>query len=186
MIAPAEPQAAGQSQDFARLVELQQEHTRSSTELERIETEMTKDSQAGAAKHTAEYVCHQERKAAVETEIKALFARNPQWLDAGEKTVKTPFGSVSSRTATSLEIPDEDATVALLELRAARDKDFDASLFIRTRKVPNVEALESLTDAELSKLGVTRTTTERVTVKPAKVDATKVVKAAKKKAAQPA
>lgn len=182
MIATTEPQA-GQSQDFARLIELQQEHTKSSTELERIQTVMTADSQAAAAAQTTDYVIHQERVAAMEREIRALFARNPQWLTDGEKTVKTPFGSVSSRSVASLEIPDAEATVVLLELRAVKDKDFDASLFIRTQKVPNVEALESLDDAELSKLGVTRTKTERVTVKAAKMDAAKVVKAAKKKVA---
>lgn len=174
------PDPSHQTQDFARLVELQQEHTKSSTELERIQTQMTDDSQLGASKHTAEYVCHQERVSAVEAEIKQLFARNPQWLTDGEKTVKTPFGSVSSRRSTSLDIPDEEATVTLLELRAVRQTDFDAGLFIRIKKVPNYEALESLPDDELSKLGVTRVTTDRITVKPAKVDAAKVVRAAKK------
>jgi hypothetical protein len=170
---------AAPSQDFARLCELQQEHSAVTLSLEKVEQRMSVDSLAAAAAWSADYVVNQERLAELDAEIKALFARHPEWREDGKKSIKTPFGTVEQRTVSGLVVANPAATVALIKARAAQDEKFKAATFLRIEELPNVEALEALGNDELAKLGVTRETTEKVTVKPAKVSAAKVVKAAK-------
>lgn len=174
------------SQDFARIVELLQEFTATDTQLQRVDADINTAVQHGAQVYAADYVILQERRAAVEQEVKTIFARNPGWLVKGEKTIKTPYGSISTRDVPSLKIHNEEATLALIDQRAKTDAKFDPSIYTRTVREVNKDTLATLPDDELSRLGVARITTEIVTVKPAKVDATKVVKAAKAKEAQPA
>jgi hypothetical protein len=172
------PAGKTNSQDFARLVELQQQHTDATLGLERLEGCMSADALKAATKSATDYVVLQERLAALDAEIRALFTRHPEWREAGKKSVKTPYGSVEQRTATELDVPNPAATVALIRARAREDDKFDPSLFLRVETEPNLEALEALGDDELAKLGITRKSSERITVKPAKVSAAKVVKAA--------
>lgn len=102
--------------------------------------------------------------------IESLALRHPEWF-AKTKTLKTPFGTVASRTTTKLDVPNEEATIALLEIRG------DAGApFLRPRTYLSIEALEALDDAELSRLKVHRVTTERITITPAKIDLGKAVK----------
>lgn len=172
-----EDQSAG-NQDFARLVELQQKHTDTTLALEKLEGRMSVDALKAATSSAPDYVVLQEQLANLDAELKALFARHPEWREAGKKSVKTPFGAVEQRTVTELEVPNPAATVTLIKARGKEDDKFDPSLFLRVEIEPNLEALEALSDDELSKLGVTRKSTERITVKAAKVSAAKVVKAA--------
>lgn len=181
MIAPFEPTASAHSQDFARLVELQQQHSETTHALEALENKMSLAALDAASENAEAYVINQEKLASLDDEIKALFEAHPEWREAGKKSVKTPFGSVEQRSATELVIPNPEATVILIEARAAKDKEINAANFIRVEKTPNVEALEAWSDDELSKVGITRKTSEKITVKAAKVKAAAVVKAAKRK-----
>jgi hypothetical protein len=178
MIANIDPIAAA-SQDFARLAELQQAHTKATTALEKLEVQMNEQSQKSASAFATDYVVLQEAVTKLDAEITALFSRHPEWRDG--KSVKTPFGEVAQRTVTTLEIANPAVTVTLIEARGKAEPGFDAELFLRREVSPNVEALEGLPDAELAKLGVSRVKTEKITVKPAKVSVAKAVKAAKGK-----
>jgi hypothetical protein len=169
-----------QSQDFAKLVDLQRQFSDESLALENVETKMSVAALDAAKTWGENYVVHQERIAQLDAEIKALFAKHPEWREG--KSVKTPFGEVAQRTVTELEIPNPAMTVALIEARGQKDAGFKSDTFLRVEKEPNVEALEGLSDDELAKLGVSRVKSERISVKAAKVSAAKVVKAAAKKA----
>jgi hypothetical protein len=103
--------------------------------------------------------------------------KHPDWF-AKTKTLKTPYGTVASRTSTKLEIPSEEVTIALLEARGA-----EAEPYLRTRKFLSVESLETLDDLELARLKLRRVTSERITVTPAKLDLGKAVKAPEEKPA---
>lgn len=177
MISNIDQTAAGTSQDFARLAELQQLHSKDTNSLELLEVKMNELALRSSSAFATDYVILQEALAARDTEIKALFARHPEWC-ADSKSVKTPFGEVAQRTVTELEVPNPAMTVALIEAKFAEA----AGDYLRVEKSPNIEALESLSNDELVKLGVQRVSTERVTVKPAKVSVAKTVKAAKAKA----
>jgi len=167
------------AQDFARFVDLQQRHTKLHTVMEQLEVTMNLDAQKAAEGHTAAYVVLQEDFAKLDVELKALFAKYPEWRGE-KKSVTTPFGSVEQRSVVEIEIPNPKHTVALIKARGATDKEFHAADFLHVEEKPNVEALERFTDAQLAELGASRVRRESVSVKPAKVSATKIVKGAKK------
>lgn len=108
----------------------------------------------------------------VEAAIETLAIRHPEWF-AKVKTIKTPFGSVASRSTTKIEVSNEEATIALLETRGDEGKPF-----LRERKYLSIESLEALDDGELKRLKLKRVTTEKITISPAKVDLGKAVKKA--------
>jgi hypothetical protein len=166
------------TQDFARLVECQQLHNTLTTRLKELEVDLDKAAQASAVTSAPAYVCLQEDVSKVESEITQLFNRNPGWR-GDQKSVKTPFGAVESRSVTKLKVANPAVTVTLIKARGTSDPDFKAHLFLHIEELPNIEALEGLQDDELAKLGVTRETTEKVTVSPVKANVAKAVKAAK-------
>lgn len=179
MISNIDP-IAGTTQDFARLTELQQRHTKTTNELEALEVKMNELAQRSASAFATDYVILQESAAKLDTEIKELFARHPEWR-GDTKSVKTPFGEVQQRTVTELEVPNPAMTVALIEAQGKTDPSFKVVDFLRVEKSPNLEALEAMGDDALAKLGISRVKSERITVKPAKVSVAKTVKAAKAK-----
>lgn len=173
MIAPNE-HVGGQSQDFARFVELQQKHSEASNKLEALEVAINVGAQSAAMASALDYVVLQEQVAKLDADLKALFEVHPEWR-GDKKSVATPYGTVEQRTATELRVENPAATVALIEsFMPAAAKDY-----LHITKEPNLEALERFSNDELAKLGIKRVTTERVTVKPAKVNVAKAVKAAK-------
>jgi hypothetical protein len=178
MLANIDP-TAGTTQDFARLTELQQQFNDTDNKLGALEVAMNEKSQAAAKPFAADYVVLQELKVAIDAEIKVLFAKHPEWRDG--KSVKTPFGEVNQRTVTELELPNPAMTVALLKAEALHNPNFKLEDYLRISAEPNLEALESLSDEALAKLGVQRVRREQVTVKPAKMSVAKAVKAAKGK-----
>lgn len=171
------------SQDFAQFVDLQQQHTHFSTKLAELEVRLNKVSQSAIAAAVPEFVVLQEEATRLETQIKDLFAKHPEWRDAKKKSVGTPYGSVEQRASEELDIPNEAMTVALIEATGKADPNFKAADFLHIEKLPNREALERLGDDALTVLGVSRVKKETITVKPAKVNVAKAVKAAKPKQA---
>jgi hypothetical protein len=176
MIANIDP-IAGTAQDFARLTEALQTLSRRSNELEALEVKMNEQAQKSAGAFAADYVVLQEALAKLDGIVKELFAAHPEWRGPN-KSVKTPFGEVSQRSVTELDVPNEAMTVALIEAQFSEA----AADYLHIDKAPNLEALERLGDDALAKLGVQRKKREQVTVKPASVSVAKAVKAAKAKA----
>ncbi len=108
----------------------------------------------------------------VEARIESYVAEHPEWF-AKSKTLKTPYGTVATRSSTRVNVDNEDATIALLEMRGEESKPF-----LRERKYLSIESLEALTDEELHRLKCQRVTTEKITITPAKVDLGKALKKA--------
>lgn len=117
-----------------------------------------------------DFAALQEEFEAVESRIKLLAIRHPEWFEK-TKTLKTPFGSVASRSTTKIEVTNEEATVALLELRGEEGKPY-----LRERKYLSIESLEAMDDGELKRLKLSRVTSEKITISPAKVDLGKALK----------
>src|SRR5215469_16564585 len=116
------------TQDFARLVELQQQYNARHNTLELLEVTVNKCSLAAAEPHAAAYVVLQEDLNKLEGEIKSLFEKHPEWR-GDKKSVATPYGSVEQRTATELEVANPALTVVLIEARGQQDKEFKSADF---------------------------------------------------------
>jgi hypothetical protein len=106
--------------------------------------------------------------------------------------VKTPFGSVSLRSTSKLEVANEEATILLIQREIERDEAafpddaIPVKAYLRERIELNLEALEKLSDAELKRFRIVRVTDERCTVKPVKIDLGKAVKESGSMPAEPA
>jgi Bacteriophage Mu Gam like protein len=157
--------------DYTKLAESIESHTKVSNELAAIEASFQKSIQELISDvYRDEFAELTEAKAELEERIELLVLRHPEWF-AKAKTLKTPHGSVATRKTTKIDVPSEEATIALLELRGA-----EAEPFLRTRKYLSVEALEALDDAELAILKCRRVTSEKITITPAKIDLGKSLK----------
>ena len=120
------------------------------------------------------YASLQNKISESEAAIKLAALQHPEWFQS-IKTLKTPYGTVGFRSATKLEVPNEELTIALIERLE------DADLYLRTRKFLNLEALESLEDFALKGLQISRVTADKCTVTPARIDLGKAVKKAAQK-----
>jgi len=173
------------AQDFAKFIDLQQQFSAKQNLLQQLEVLINRGAQKFAEMHSTEYVVLQEELSRLDADIKALFEKHPEWRGE-KKSVATPYGNVEQRTVIELEVPNPAMTVALIKARGQADKEFAAADFLRVEESPNIEALERLDDAALAKLGVNRNKRESITVKPAKLNVAKAVKAAKKPAVKEA
>lgn len=173
------------SQDFAKFVDLQQQYTATHNKLQELEVTINSASQRCVEGLAPEYVVLQEELSRLDADIKALFEKHPDWR-GDKKSVVTPYGGVEQRSVVELEVPNPAMTVSLIKARGQSDKQFVAEDFLHIEEEPNIEALERLNDSDLAKLGVNRKKRESITVKPAKVNVAKAVKAAKKPAKEAA
>ena len=106
--------------------------------------------------------------------LEVIARSHPEWF--GDKAaLKTPFGTLQFRAGTNLQIANEEMTLALIEQAAALDPSL--ALAVKTTKSINLEVLEKLEDAELSRFRVKRVESRSFSVKPAKVELGKVVSA---------
>lgn len=120
-----------------------------------------------------DYADLQATLAQSEEAIVMLATLNPQWF-AKARSVKTPYGTVSFRTATKLVAKNEEVTTLLIQqLHDAPE----GNPYLRQTTALNLEALEALDDAQLRDLRLKRETTDTCTVKPIKMDLGKAVAA---------
>lgn len=166
---------AARPSDFADLVNLLQQLTETTAALRKLEGKVTARYIDTVTDSVEEYKALQTKLSETEAALAVIAERNPQWYSE-KKTVETPFGEVKRTSSTELVIADEAATIALIRA-ANRSEDF-----LRITTTVNREALESLEDDALAKLGVSRKTTHNFKPAAAKVDLGKAVKAAEKSA----
>lgn len=164
-----------ETDDYTKLTAAIAEHARLTHELAATDASFQKAMQELISEcYRDEFAELTEAKAELEERIELLVLRHPEWF-AKVKTLKTPHGSVATRKTTKLNVPTEEATIALLELRGE-----EGEAFLRTRKYLSLEALEALDDAELAVLKCNRVTSEKITITPSKIDLGKTVRQAEK------
>lgn len=154
---------------FARLIELQTAFTEADNKLAAIEAEIQPKVAAVVESQKTAWTDARAQRDEAEREIRALAERHPEWMDG--QSIKTPFGSIQFRDSKKLEIPNPDATVALIRHLVTDEKLRDLALKVQVD--PRVEVLETFETSFLAKLGVNRVATTSITVKPAKVDMAK-------------
>lgn len=162
------------SPDFADVVNHLALLSETTTRLSEIEAQANAALLELVNEHKAEYAQLQEAALHAETTLETLCRKHPEWF-ASVRTLKTPYGKVSFRTGTSLEVKDDEATVKLLRAVLGETRAPD---FIRSVEVPNLEALEALDDSELARFMVKRVSADKFTASPARVDFGKAISAA--------
>lgn len=168
---------AADAADFKNLVDLMAIMAEGSARLGELENGLQQDYIDLVDARRKDYASLQFAIGQAEESIETLALTNPQWFEKA-KTLKTPYGSVSFRKTTKLDVKNEEVSILLLEQLGQ-----DGLPFVRTAKALNLEALEKLDDTELERLRLRRVTTEALSIKPAKIDLGKAVKQAAKEAA---
>ncbi len=114
-------------------------------------------------------------------ELETIATAHPEWF-ATAKSVKTLTGVIKFHASTTTEVADNDLTFAALEREekaALKDhRVFFADDYIRTKREPNLDALATLDDETLARLGVIRVPNNTFKATPAAVDLGKAVKEA--------
>ena len=173
------------TEDYANALNLLAVHTEAANRLAELETDANDQFIDIVDGLRADYAEAQIKLSESEAALRLIAEAHPEWF-ADSRSFRTPYGAIKWRKAPKLDVANEEATLAKLELREERVDGFKAEDFTRTRKELNLEALERLDDATLKQLGIARIIEDKFSVTPAKVDLGKAVKQAAAKAAQPA
>lgn len=160
---------------YANLVNLLSVFTEAESRMKELEAKLQDQYLSFVDDVRDEYATLQQQLADTEEAVEELAILNPQWF-AKQRSVKTPYGTVSFRRTTKLVIKNEEATIILIEQLPEEEQ----AKFLRVKKELNLEALEDLDDVELKKLRITRDTSDACKVAAAKLDLGKAVKKAKK------
>lgn len=157
------------SAEFARLVQVQQVFAEAEANLDAIQAACDRYLTKAVDESRDAYVAAKVVRDQAEEEIRELTSRHPEWMSG--RSVKTPFGEIVLREVTKLDVPNPEATVALLEyLCAMPGSGMSLEQLVRTVREPNLEVLETLSDEVLATVGVRRVTTRHTTVKRTRVD----------------
>lgn len=159
--------------EFQNVVDLMSVGSEAANRLATIEAEVNEGMQEIIDEFRADYAKAQGALARAEAAMEVACRAHPEWFGKA-KSVKTPWGKVAFRSGTSLLVKDDEATVRLIE---ALHKP-DAEQYLRTVKLPNLEALEALPDEELRRVMVRRLVKDSFAFTPAKIDMGAAVAAA--------
>ena len=164
-------------------------YSRLSAELQGTESRVNIASVEATEPMLPEYSETKMRIADIEARLRVIAVENPELFPDEKKTHKTPFGSISFRAVTYMDIDKEDEETLvlkvkdachreiLLAMREKRAPRLQVEKLIRTREALNIEALELFSDEELKHLfGIERKREEKFSVKPLEVKADKLAK----------
>jgi hypothetical protein len=171
MSAKQKPESTIDAATYRELVEHLAMFTDTTNQMAKLDADIQMDLTAIMDGVIEDYSILQTAISEHEAAVKTIALAHPEWF-ATVKTLKTPYGTVGFRTATKLDVPNEELTIALLE------RYTDADIYLRSRKFLNLEALEMLSDSQLLDLKIQRITADKLTVTPAKIDLGKAVKKA--------
>lgn len=162
------------TQDYKNLVDLMALLSEATARMGELENDLQQAWLDLVDARRKDYTALQAAIASSESAIECAAILNPQWF-AKVKSLKTPYGTVAFRSASKLEVKNEEVSILLLEQLGQ-----DGLPFIRTAKALNLEALEKLDDNELDRLRIKRVATNTCKITPAKIDLGKAVAAAAK------
>lgn len=162
------------SPDFQNLVNLLAVYSEASNRLAELQADVNRQTLELIDEHKPEYAALQETLAKSEAALETISREHPAWFGKS-KSVRTPYGVVKFHASTKLEVPNEEATLLLIEREMERDPEFPRDA-IRVSQALNLEAIERLDDATLKRLRVARVPNDNFSVKPATIDLGKAVK----------
>lgn len=166
------------SDDFRNLINLMSVFSESTHRVSEMESAINSELLNMMDEMKKEYSDLQRAMTEAETAIELIARRHPEWFKS-KKSVATPYGTLSFRKTTKLEVPNEEASVLLVE----QADDLPSEEYLRQETTLNLEALEKLDDAVLRRLRIRRVTDDSFSVKAARVNIGKAVKEAAEKGA---
>jgi uncharacterized caspase-like protein len=170
-------QGAASASDYQEAIRLLAVLTEAQNQIDAIEAEANAALLEAIDDHKKDYAKLQDTISKTQAAIETIARLHPEWFSDG-KTVKTPYGSFAlKKNPPKLNVKNEELTLVLIEQANRAD-------LLRETKALDLEALSKLTDDELAKFRITRTSDDRFEAKPAKLDMGKAVKAAEKKEAK--
>lgn len=155
--------------DYKNLVDLLAIFSEATARQNALAAQLNQEYLDKVDEHKPEYTENQEKLSQAEAAIDALVELHPEWFEK-KKTLTTPYGGVKISTGKKIVATSEEASMRLI--RAAKKADE----FIRTKDELDREALEDLTDEELSKYGLVRQNTVTVKIIAAEVELGEAVK----------
>ena len=166
------------SGEFKNLVDLMAVYSEASNRLEVMQAQANEGQMEVVDALKKEYGEIQDVVVATGAALELLARRHPEWFSK-KATLTTPYGSVKlAQNPPSLEVANEELSIALIEQAAERDQTFPREVLVRVEKHLNLDALKTLDDETLKRFRITRKQTDTFTVKPTKLDLGKAVEAA--------
>lgn len=127
-----------------------------------------------------EYAELQQAVTEAETALEVIARKHPEWFTE-KRSIKTPFGAVKFSRSTSLEIKNEELSIALVRsllISGSAEPEVGEATYIRQVEKLDIEALEKLDDGVLKELKIKRVSKDNFAVVAASVDLGKAVKEA--------
>jgi hypothetical protein len=149
-------------------------HSEACLRLKELESEVQADYMELVDERRSDYAELQLTITETEQAIEAIVERHPEWFTK-KRSVRTPYGVVKCTRTTKLDVPNEEATILLIERDTKKDEQ---EQYIRTSKTLNLEALESLSDEQLAAFRIFRVRSESIKIEEGKIDLGKAVKSA--------
>jgi hypothetical protein len=167
------------SSDFKNLVDLMAIYTECTARLAKMAADCQDCLIEAVDERRAEYADLQEKLSQAEASMEILARRHPEWF-GNKRSLKTPYGTVKFHASTKLDVPNEEASIILIEQHATEEQ---RKQFLRTETTLNLDALKTLTDAQLAQFRIHRVADDNFGVKPATIDLGKAVEKAEEAAA---
>jgi hypothetical protein len=171
---------------YNNMNELLAEFSELNARLAIIEAEVNRSQIEAARPLLPDHANTKARLSDIEAKLRTIAVENPELFPEPKKTHQTPFGAISFRRSTHLDIDDEEKTILKIKVICTKESRraslagepprFSEETLLRTRQEPDLEALEKFDDAQLLLFDIVRKTDEKFTVKPLEVKADKLVK----------
>jgi hypothetical protein len=174
---------------YNALCDMLAEYSTLNAELQRVEANVNERQIEAALPLLPDHARTKARLGEIESKLREIAVEFPELFPDDKRTHQTPFGAISFRKSTWLEIINEDEEKAILRVKVACQKELERSqrasepprfteeTLLRKREELNLEALEPFEDADLKQFGVERRRQEKFNVKPLEVKADKLAKA---------
>lgn len=181
---------------FAQLVALLAIYSDAANRMEELQAEANRDLMELLDDKKDDYAELQAAMTKAELGLQQIALAHPQWFFK-RRSLKTPYGTVKMHHSTKLHIPDEEASLLLVQNELERLKcdalsadpeirdsalqslqELNARDLVRRKESLNLEALERLSDATLRRFRIERCKDESFSVVPARLDLGKATAAA--------
>lgn len=166
-------------ESYKNLIDLMAIHAEATARLEAIKAEVQSAFLDLVDEHRKEYAELQAKVTETETAIEHIARAHPTWFESA-RSIKTPYGQVKFHSSKKLDIPNEEASVLLIQGKCTEEEQ---ERYLRIEVTLNVEALEKLTDAQLAQFRINRVANDNFSLKPGTIDLGKAVKQAADRAA---
>lgn len=165
-------EAQPDSPEFKNVIDLLAVLTESSNRLADIEAAANEEFQEIIDEFKDDYAKAQLAATQAEAALEAACRAHPEWFTSA-RSIKTPWGKVSFRKTSRIEVQNEEATIRLL--RHVLEPD-EADDYITTVAKLNIEAMENLSEDVLREVMARRVNGDSFSATPAKIDFGKAVK----------